>query len=307
LHSKESKAHKTIELSPIAEEKNKDVETIDKTEPLRKEITDLLQTILEKPIGDNDKTYETGSSQGNVSEEPSGKEIYKVGMFCRGVYQEDGIEYEGIVKSIASSDGGDYAVVQFIGYGNEEPFWFQDLLESKGEEAREKQRKEALGEENVPVDNLIDIEEETPKEGWFCRGVYTEDGLEYEGVVKSIASTNVGSYAVVQFLGYGNEQPIWFKDILKSHGEEARKKQMMEAGVVDVDETMVQTANKEPMTTEKPNDVGSKQKVDETNSNQGEKKTIKSVIKNLEKKLNEQKVEITQMKRNHPEINCKKT
>ena len=78
-------------------------------------------------------------------------------MFCRGVYQEDGIEYEGIVKSIASSDGGDYAVVQFIGYGNEEPFWFQDLLESKGEEAREKQRKEALGEENVPVDNLIDI------------------------------------------------------------------------------------------------------------------------------------------------------
>ena len=44
---------------------------------------------------------------------------------------------------------------------------------------------------------------------------------------------------------------------------------LIEAGVVDVDETMVQTANKEPMTTEKPNDVGSKQKVDETNSNQG--------------------------------------
>merc|ERR1712212_776653 len=81
--------------------------------------------------------------------EPAEEDIPKVGMFCRGIYSQDGLEYEGIVKSIETSDNGQYAVVEFIGYGNQEPFWFPDLLKSKGEDAREKQTKEAL--EDVPV------------------------------------------------------------------------------------------------------------------------------------------------------------
>ena len=73
-------------------------------------------------------------------------------MFCRGVFKEDGLEYEGVVKSIASTDDGQYAVVEFVGYGNQEAIWFQDLLKSHGEKARQKQTKEALGEQ-VPPDN----------------------------------------------------------------------------------------------------------------------------------------------------------
>ena len=53
----------------------------------------------------------------------------------------------GVIKSIETSGDGQYTIVQFIGYGNEESIWVQDLLESGGEEARQKQNKEALGEE----------------------------------------------------------------------------------------------------------------------------------------------------------------
>ena len=56
---------------------------------------------------------------------------------------------KGVIKSIETSGDGQYTIVQFIGYGNEESIWVQDLLESGGEEARQKQTKEALGEEVV--------------------------------------------------------------------------------------------------------------------------------------------------------------
>ena len=45
------------------------------------------------------------------------KEPWLPGMFCLSIYKEDGEAYEGLVKSIEGSDadGGQYAVVQFIG------------------------------------------------------------------------------------------------------------------------------------------------------------------------------------------------
>ena len=45
------------------------------------------------------------------------KEPWQPGMFCLSIYKEDGEAYEGLVKSIEGSDadGGQYAVVQFIG------------------------------------------------------------------------------------------------------------------------------------------------------------------------------------------------
>ena len=33
----------------------------------------------------------------------------------------------------------------------------------------------------------------------------------------------------MEFLGYGNQQPIWFQDILPSKGDEARQKQIGKA------------------------------------------------------------------------------
>jgi len=240
--------------------------------------------------------------------------IPEVGMFCRGVYKEDGLEYEGIVKSIESTDDGQYAVVKFIGYGNEEPIWFQDLLKSKGDEARQIQTKEALGEDvKEPVEETKEILEEDSKEslediqpqaGWFCRGVYKEDGLEYEGIVKSIESTNVGPYAVVQFLGYGNEQPIWFKDLLKSKGEEARQKQMKEAHVGDQDEVSTQKGTEDQAILEEPIDNDVKEEilpVDGPNSDGGKKNVVEIVnVKETEMKSNDKEVVVAPKERNSP-------
>ena len=49
-------------------------------------------------------------------------------MFCRGVYKEDGLEYEGVIMSVESTDDGKYAIVEFVGYGNQETLWLQELL-----------------------------------------------------------------------------------------------------------------------------------------------------------------------------------
>ena len=45
------------------------------------------------------------------------KDLWQPGMFCLSIDKEDGEAYEGLVKSIEGSeaDGGQYAVVQFIG------------------------------------------------------------------------------------------------------------------------------------------------------------------------------------------------
>merc|ERR1711962_1331564 len=242
------------------------------------------QTILEKPVVPNIEeelvpTIKPEANQGNDTMEPVKENKPYVGMFCRGIYKQDGLEYEGIVRSIASTDDGEYAVVEFIGYGNEEPIWFQDLIESKGEEARDKQRKEALEEETPTVISEDTKEqgedvEDGPREGWYCRGIYKEVGLEYEAVVRSIETTNVGSYAVVEFLGYGNQEPIWFQDILPSKGDEARQKQMEEANVGAQDEISVQkvTETGDQTILEKQINNEVKQKVlpvDRTDSNKG--------------------------------------
>jgi hypothetical protein len=50
-------------------------------------------------------------------------------MFCRGIYKEDGLEYEGLITSVESTDDGQYALVEFVGYGNQETLWLQELLE----------------------------------------------------------------------------------------------------------------------------------------------------------------------------------
>jgi len=185
----------------------------------------------------------------NASQE---NQAWKIGMFCRAIFQQDGLEYEGTVESIENSEDGKYSVVKFVGYGNEETVWVKDLLESKGEESRKKQSKEALGEtatnEEVlpkiePADTSKDIKSITWKLGMFCRAIFQEDGLEYEGSIESIADSSDGQYAVVKFLGYGNEVTVWVRDLLESKGEEVRKQQNKEAGVetsVDESDTKVE-------------------------------------------------------------------
>jgi len=179
--------------------------------------------------------------------------IWKLDMFCRAVFQQDGLEYEGIVKSIENSDDGQYAVVQFVGYGNEETLWLKDLLESKGEEARQKQTKEAMGttavdepdapssEGKVNSTEVVGLpqkgsgDDATKKNeaaiwklGMFCRGIFN-DGVEYEGIVKSIENSEDGQYVAVKIIGYDTQETIWLENLLKSNGEEARQKQFRES------------------------------------------------------------------------------
>ena len=232
-------------------------------------------------------------------------------MFCRGIFKEDGLEYEGLIKSIESTNDGQYAVVEFIGYGNQECLWLQDLLESNGEDARQKQNKEANGEIIVNGQDLPDakvttvvLEHEQPRqdtieksdnnpptwqEGKFCRGIFKQDGLEYEGIIKSIESTDDGQYALVEFVGYGDEQAIWLQDLMESLGEETRQKQIKEAnGETFVDGKDVQTNGTEPDTAEK---TSSKEKEIEsgikkdTNSSKDELHVNDDIINNNIKPL----------------------
>ena len=58
--------------------------------------------------------------------------------------------------------------------------------------------------------------------------MYTEDGIEYEGVVVGDVQADEGGhrYATVRFHGFGNEQTAWLADLKPSLGEAARKKQV---------------------------------------------------------------------------------
>ena len=62
--------------------------------------------------------------------------------------------------------------------------------------------------------------------GQFCRCTYEEDGEEYEAKIISIH----GNECLVQFVGYGNEEEKKLHQLSISNGEEARCKQLKEAG-----------------------------------------------------------------------------
>ena len=91
-------------------------------------------------------------------------------MFCKAIYSEDGVEYEGEITAIESDDSGQqYVVVKFVGYGNEDSCWLNDLLPSSGEEARKAQMKAAgvedaqTTETEKPVENAPDaVDGQTP-------------------------------------------------------------------------------------------------------------------------------------------------
>ena len=80
-------------------------------------------------------------------------------MYCKAIYSEDGAEYEGEITAIESDENGQqYVVVKFIGYGNEDSCWLNDLLPSSGKEAREAQIKAAGVEETQVIDTEKPIE-----------------------------------------------------------------------------------------------------------------------------------------------------
>ena len=78
-------------------------------------------------------------------------------MFCKAIYSEDGVEYEGEITAIESDDSGQqFVVVKFVGYGNEDSCWLNDLLPSSGEEARKAQMKAAGVEETTDTEKPLE-------------------------------------------------------------------------------------------------------------------------------------------------------
>lgn len=73
-------------------------------------------------------------ANGNVDESK-----FSVGSFCRAIFSEDGQEYEAVINSINDSEGTQYCEVEFLGYGNVESIWMNDLKPSAGEAARKAQ------------------------------------------------------------------------------------------------------------------------------------------------------------------------
>merc|ERR1712223_1388277 len=81
------------------------------------------------------------------------KVVWKSGHYCRAIYSEDACEYEAkILDILADENSNPYANVEFVGYLNQDVIWLEDLMESKGEEARKKQAEEC----GMDVINTLD-------------------------------------------------------------------------------------------------------------------------------------------------------
>ena len=195
---------------------------------------------LKSSAGSEARAQQRASKQFKVE---TSEEEWKEGSNARAVYPEDGIEYEGVIVSTGATEGGDkYATIKFLGYGNEESVWFQDILASRGEEARAQQIKDAAAagvDLEVPKENEMAVDEidssaiasipqnnvndsKNWKVGDDCRAIFEADGIEYEGRIEEISAVDDGSqYALIKFHGYGNTQTAWLADVLPSLGKEA--------------------------------------------------------------------------------------
>ena len=84
-------------------------------------------------------------------------------MFCRGIYKEDGLEYEGLIKTVESTDDGQYAVVEFVGYGNQETLWLQELLK-----VRKFQKEILVSSILLKIDEKISLIFALASKKWFA-------------------------------------------------------------------------------------------------------------------------------------------
>ena len=95
-----------------------------------------------KAADENPKEAETNESKIEANEveksEPS-EQKWKINDFCRAKYLEDDQVYEAQIIALEESAGHRYATVKFLGYGNDEHVWLENLMESLGEEVRNEQ------------------------------------------------------------------------------------------------------------------------------------------------------------------------
>lgn len=153
---------------------------------------------------------------------------FKVGEYCRAPFLEanrfvstwkDGSLYEAVVNHIVDSK---QLIVRYVGITDEYQIAVntKDLRPSQGKAARSVQTEEASrsGHKDVVIDAT------SFKQGDYCRAFY--EGQEYEAQVTSCETDNSGNaFCHVRYLGYGNEETKWMKDLKPSLGKVARKDQ----------------------------------------------------------------------------------
>ena len=169
------------------------------------------------------------------------KKEWAVGDHCRAVFQDDGVEYEGTIRTIdTDGEGNRYANILYIGYENEETQWLTELKPSQGEAARDVQIREASGggpdataekDASSAVSNtVVPAGKKEWAVGEYCRATFAEDGTEYEGKLTSIEVDSDGNkYGIVVYLGFENEETQWLQDLKPSEGAAARSKQIHDA------------------------------------------------------------------------------
>ena len=136
-------------------------------------------------------------------------------MFCRAIFSEDGLEYEGELKEINVSDGHQYAIVEFLGYGNQETVWTDQLMESAGAKARKAQIDEALAgesevapaekEEDVVVEKIEETEILAPKVQEFQSPEVEQPNDDEELEMQASAGGSSGLYQATPPLQGGQD------------------------------------------------------------------------------------------------------
>jgi hypothetical protein len=137
---------------------------------------------------------------------------WKIGDACRVPYGPDGKICDCKIAGLEqNSDGVKYAIVTFQDSPNEESVWLDDLLLAY----------------SAPIDWTV---------GDHCRALYQDDKIIYEAVIISFdVDENGKRYSVVRFLGYNNEDTVWYDEILPTLGSASRKAQEMAAKEVEED------------------------------------------------------------------------
>lgn len=113
----------------------------------------LQRSEVAKTLANNtNKNVEDAQIEDDSTDGDSDKS-YKVGDFVRATYDVDGIDYEAEIISIG--DSNDSCMVKFIGYNNEQSVQLADLIDSWGEDERNKQLDEAdTDDTEIPNDEV---------------------------------------------------------------------------------------------------------------------------------------------------------
>ena len=120
----------TLRLNAKSNEDPKD----DEKKPKETESQDTKVESKATKVEANDTKVES-----NEVEKSEPQKEWKINDFCRAKYIEDDQVYEAQIIAFEESAGHPYAVIKFLGYGNDDNIWIENLMESLGEEIRNEQ------------------------------------------------------------------------------------------------------------------------------------------------------------------------